>query len=654
MGLKQPRQESLVKKISQLEKTISELQEQVQAHKQTQAMLARAERIAHVGSWEWDIDSDEVTWSDGLYRIFQLDPAEKPGRWAEHGEYTHPEDMARLRQASFKAKTDGIPYELVIRTFRKDGETRWCLARGFPEKGADGRVERLFGTVQDITERREAETERDEYDSLLSSTLSAVDSLLMVIDKNHRILLSNWKDHEWIPESRRRDNPRCYQVMKNLEAPCRQCPAEQTFLDGRHRRYEEVSPIDGRHKEISLTPILNHKGQVAYVLKNVRDVTQQKAAEEALRMQALTLNQIQDRITVTDLEGNITYVNDAECAMLGKSREELIGENVTVYGEDSRKGATQAEILETTLRQGAWRGEVVNFDAAGNRLILDCRTHLVRNEAGEPIALCGIGTDITERRRSEKEKAFLEQRFHHAQKLDSIGRLAGGAAHDLNNLLAPILGYGRILLDDMESDDHRREAVEDIMSAGGRARDLVRQLLAFGRKQTLNFQEVDLNRLLTGYEKLLRRTIREDIAITRDLDPELPLVRGDAGQLEQVIMNLAINAQDAMIGGGSLSISTAAVELGEDEIDPLTPLPAGCYVRLKFEDTGCGMDEFVLENIFEPFYTTKEDDQGTGLGLATVYGIVKQHGGEVLVSSRPGQGSTFTVLLPVAGDGEVL
>ncbi|MFP4040938.1 MAG: PAS domain S-box protein [Desulfosudaceae bacterium] len=337
MGIKQPRQESLVEKISQLEKTISELQEQLQAHKQTQAMLARTERIALVGSWEWDIDSDEVTWSDGLYRIFQLDPAEKPSRWAEHGEHTHPEDMDRLRQASLKARTDGIPYEMVIRTFRKDGEIRWCLARGFPEKGADGRVKRLFGSVQDITERREAEAERDEYDSLLNSTLSAVDSLLMVIDKDHRVLLSNWKDHEWVPESQRRDKPCCYQVMKNREAPCRQCPAEQTFLDGRQRRYEEVNPIDGRHKEISLRPIFNHKGQVVYVLKNIRDVTQQKAAEEALRMQALTLNQIQDRITVTDLEGNITYVNDAECAMLGKSREELIGEKVVVYGEDSRE-----------------------------------------------------------------------------------------------------------------------------------------------------------------------------------------------------------------------------------------------------------------------------------------------------------------------------
>jgi len=650
MGTKQPGDEALKQRVRELENSQQELRQELEALRQSHTMLARSEQVAEVGSWEWDIASDEVTWSEGLYAIFQLDPAEKPRRWAEHGARTHPEDMDRLRQASLQAVNESVSYEMAIRIFRRDGEPRWCLARGFPKKEPDGRVVGLYGTVQDITERKQAEAKRDEYEALLTSTLAAVDSLLVLIDRDYRIVLCNWKDHEWVLESQRQNHPRCYQVFKNREKPCDNCPPQKTFADGRIRWYEDQNPVDGSHKEISAIPIFGDDGRVAYVLENVRDVTRRKATEEALHLQSLTLNQIQDRVTVTDLEGKITYVNDAECAMLGRTREDLIGEHVSAYGEDPEAGATQAEIVARTRREGAWRGEVVNYDSNGQPCILDCRTHLVRNEAGEPIALCGVATDITERKQAEAERARLEEQVHHAQRLESIGRLAGGAAHDLNNLLTPILGYGEILLGDLAPDDFRRQAIEDIMLAGERARDLVRQLLAFSRKQTLEFREVNLNSLLTGFEKLLRRTIRADVAIHMNLAETLPLVRGDAGQMEQVVMNLAINAQDAMPDGGDLTIMTAAEELKNGESRPPLELPAGWYVRLRVIDTGCGMDEEVLEHLFEPFFTTKDVNQGTGLGLASVYGIVKQHGGDVQVNSRPGEGSSFTIFLPAATD----
>ena len=205
-----------------------------------------------------------------------------------------------------------------------------------------------------------------------------------------------------------------------------------------------------------------------------------------------------------------------------------------------------------------------------------------------------------------------------------------------------------MLLEETIGNDPRREPVQEIVKAGVRARDLVRQLLAFSRKQTLEFQPVILNSLLNDFEKLLRRTIREDVAIHMALAPSLPLIQGDVGQLEQVIMNLAVNAQDAMPEGGELSIETALDELEESDTEDEEGVTAGPHVMLAIKDTGCGMDTQTRERLFEPFFTTKSKDKGTGLGLATVYGIVKQHRGTLRVDSQPGMGSTFQVYLPVS------
>lgn len=258
----------------------------------------------------------------------------------------------------------------------------------------------------------------------------------------------------------------------------------------------------------------------------------------------------------------------------------------------------------------------------------------------------------TERRLAfaEQETLYLQEQFAQAQKLESIGRLAGGVAHDLNNLLSPILGYGEMLLEDTLENDPRRESLKQILYAGKRARDLVRQLLAFSRKQTLEFKPIDLNELLTRFEKLLCRTIREDVVIHLDLEPSLALIKGDVGQLEQVVMNLAVNAQDAMVDGGKLSIKTTEIELDGTDVKLFEGGIPGPHVMLTVKDTGSGMTPDTLKHLYEPFFTTKEIGKGTGLGLATVYGIVKQHGGTIQAESSTG-GSIFRVYLPVFLEG---
>jgi signal transduction histidine kinase/CheY-like chemotaxis protein len=301
-------------------------------------------------------------------------------------------------------------------------------------------------------------------------------------------------------------------------------------------------------------------------------------------------------------------------------------------------------------RRGA-RAEQQGYDRHGNRIHLDHIATPILDAQGELTGALVLLLDISPRKAFEddllQEQTRLREQMHRSQRLKSIGRLAGGIAHDLNNLLSPILGYGDILLEDYARDELLCNQLEEIVSAGKRARDLVAQLLAFSRQQTLRFKPVWLNLLLKRFEKLLRQTIRENIEIVMQLDPELPCIMGDGGQLEQVIMNLAINAQDAMPQGGRLILETCQVA-ADHNVDHLTGSePEPRHVMLAVSDNGCGMAPEVKDHIFDPFFTTKEKYKGTGLGLATVCGIIKQHEGHIWAYSEPKVGTCIKVYLPI-------
>jgi two-component system, cell cycle sensor histidine kinase and response regulator CckA len=258
---------------------------------------------------------------------------------------------------------------------------------------------------------------------------------------------------------------------------------------------------------------------------------------------------------------------------------------------------------------------------------------------GAATRVTGTHTDLTDRKR-------LESQFLQAQKLESLGKLAGGVAHDFNNLLTVINGYAEMIREGVPKLDPIRDSIAEIVKAGERAAELTRQLLAFGRKQVIAPSVVDLNKVIADTERMLRRVIGEDIELTTVLDPSLQFVMADVGQIQQVFMNLAVNARDAMPDGGRLVIETANVELDEAYADSRGALKSGAYVMLAVSDTGTGMSGEVQEHLFEPFFTTKPSGAGTGLGLSTVYGIVKQSGGAIWVYSEPGKGSTFKIYLP--------
>jgi PAS domain S-box-containing protein len=365
-----------------------------------------------------------------------------------------------------------------------------------------------------------------------------------------------------------------------------------------------------------------------------------RKAEEELRKLTVAVEQSPVSIVITDLDGNIEFVNPKFCQITGYSPEEAIGRNPRIMKSGETPAEDYARLWATITSGRVWHGEFHNKRKDGKLFWESATISPVKNREGAITHYLAIKEDITERK-------ILEEQLLHAQKMEAVGTLAGGIAHDFNNLLTAIMGYSTILKIRMAKGDPLLTKVIQIQGAAERAAGLTRSLLAFSRKQQIDTKVVDLNAVVNGIRSMLRRLIREDIELRiAPMEEGLPVL-ADVGQLEQVLLNLATNACDAMDIGGAITITTGAAEMGEELRDAHGFVDPGRYALLTFADTGAGMEEGTRQRMFDPFFTTKEVGKGTGLGLAICYGIIKQHGGFIDCRSEPGKGATFQIYLPL-------
>ncbi|MDD2853518.1 MAG: ATP-binding protein [Desulfuromonadaceae bacterium] len=404
------------------------------------------------------------------------------------------------------------------------------------------------------------------------------------------------------------------------------------------------------HKEQLELEVKSRTAELDQVVLQLRsEISEKDIIKDVLSSNSDLLEAIIESIAsplfIKDKQGLYKGCNTLFSDYIGLTKEQIIGSSVFEVAPAELAAVYHRADMDLMESRGTqtYESQVRYADGTLHDIVFNKSTIL--DGDGQVSGLVGVMLDLTALKQAEKEKEQLTQSLLHSQKIESIGRLAAGLAHDFNNLLTPILGYAEMIRKSSESDERTTKRVNGIIDAATKARDLNRQLLAFGRKQLLDMKVLDLNQVIESFNSILSRTVRGDITITLRLDSTLGSIMADKGQLEQVLMNLAINAQDAISNNGKLIIETSNITLSQPHIGNFNLKP-GDYVMLVISDNGSGMDAETVNHIFEPFYTTKEVGHGTGLGLATVYGIICQHGGSINVYSEPGYGSTFKLYFP--------
>ena len=390
---------------------------------------------------------------------------------------------------------------------------------------------------------------------------------------------------------------------------------------------------------VTAVSIRDEKGKIKYYDGMIEDITEHKLAEEEQKRLISAIDQAAESILITDTKGTILYVNPAFEKLTGYAQEEAIGQNPRILKSGKHDEAFYKEMWNTLTSGETWQGEIINKSKDGTLFTDEATISPVFDSGGKIINYIGVKHDVTKQR-------ILEEQLIQAQKMETVGRLAGGVAHDFNNMLGVILGYTELIMGTIDLHDPILKDLREIQKAAKRSADITRQLLAFSRKQVLEPKIVNLNPLIAEMEKMLGRLLGEDIDVLFIPAKDLWTIKADQGQINQIVANLGINARDAMPEGGKLTIETANVTINQTYCQDHAGFVPGRFVMLAVSDNGIGMDRETLSYIFEPFFTTKDKSRGTGLGLATVYGIIKQNNGFINVYSELGHGTTFKLYIP--------
>jgi two-component system, cell cycle sensor histidine kinase and response regulator CckA len=573
-----------------------------------------------------------------------------PGQWAEA---IPPEDRERVFTLFSTLGKGGASASTEFQITRPDGEVRWIYGRGFPVQDSAGRVIRLTGIASDITERKKVEIalrESDEKFRQLAENITDVfwitsadlQKILYVSPAYERVwgrsaASAYAHPQEWAEAILPEEREGVFALFSKLSAGMPSLSTE----------FRIVRP-DGNVRWIHSRgfPVRDDVGNVIRLTGIASDITERKRDEEMLRLLNSAVLQSREAITITDanldLPGpTIIFVNPAFTQMTGYTAEEATGKTPRILqGPNTDKAVLRQ--LRQTLEQGkVFEGEAINYRKDGKEFNLEWQIAPIRNADGKISHFVAIQHDITERKR-------LEARLFQSQKMETVGKLAGGVAHEFNSILTAIIGQAELLLSDLPPDDPLNKNAREIRQAADRAATLTGQLLAYGRKQILQPEFLDLNVVLASMVSTLQHLVGREVDVRIVPASGLKTVKIDPGQMEQVLVNIAMNAADAMPNGGQFTIETSNVTLDEEYVRPFPGLKPGDYVMLALTDTGTGMSEEVKARVFEPFFSTKGVGQGTGLGMATCYGIVKQSDGHISIYSESARGTTLKIYLPQA------
>jgi PAS domain S-box-containing protein len=554
-----------------------------------------------------------------------------------------PQAPAELHRDLWQRLQEGHVWQGELPNQTRSGAVRWHAMTIAPVRNPEGVVTHFLATQEDVTERKRAEEELRDRDERFRQLAENIREVFFVVDVGLTETLYINPAYETIWG---RSCQSVYEDPRSFIAPI---PEEDraSLLAGIGALRQGEQPGEAEFRVVRpdgevrwvrshAVAVRNEQGEIYRICGVAQDVTERRRAQEELEESEALLRQLTeasfDAIFLSE-DGLVTEANRGFADLLGTTPGEVIGRPVAEFvAEES------LETLRQGLREGAYgTHELVGRRKDGQKRFLEAtfRTHVTQGRTRSLTAL----RDLTEKR-------ALQAQFYQSQKMEAVGRLAGGVAHDFNNLLTVITSYTDLVLEDMAPNDPNREALEQIRQASDGATGLTRQLLAFSRQQVVAPRQLNLDDVVRGAEQMLKRLIGEDIELVKRLGGTAT-VKIDPGHLEQIIMNLAVNARDAMPSGGQLSLETSTIQVDLATARQHGLDRSGRFARLMVTDTGVGMDETIRARLFEPFFTTKEPGKGTGLGLSTVYGIVKQSGGFVTVTSEPGRGAAFAVHLPL-------
>jgi two-component system cell cycle sensor histidine kinase/response regulator CckA len=599
------------------------------------------------GAWRLDVASEMSTRDAAMSTLLGLDPVDATEKLDDLFARIFPEDVSATRAELARAIRDRDNYSTVFRITGTDGSVRWLRGKGEVFCDAAGNPTHLSGAIRDTTDRNAADTALRLSEEKFAKAFRASPDLIAISDMGEGggIIEVNDRFEAITGYSRDEALGRSMADLGLIDASLRNAQLAIAREHGSFRDFQfELRGKDGRRVTILISGEVFEIGGRQRLLTVGRDITYTKRAEEALHRSESKYRELvenaNDVVFTVDPDGTCRPMNRAGEAIAGFAAHAETGTRLheIVVAEDADTARRQIERVLAGVYVSMFELDMITAEGGRGRFEVNLRPIW---KDGAVIAAQGIARDVTVRTK-------LEQQLRHAQRMDAVGRLAAGVAHDFNNLLTVILGNCEVGASMIADADPLRQTLDVIRGSAERAATLTSQLLAFTQQQIVQPRILDVNDALAGVRAMLTRLIGENIAVHFDPGTSVWHVRADPGQLHQIVLNLAVNARDSMPEGGHLTLQTRNMPFAEPHLEQGATVPAGDYVEITVRDSGAGMSPATLDRLFEPFFTTKNFGKGDGLGLATVYGIVKQNSGFVFAASEAGLGSTFRVLLPRA------